>query len=758
MPLRGRRGAGGGLCGALACLIAAGCNAPARSAARATPAPDGTAEMAALLKERAAGVNVARLLFPINDRRAGMFAEQLRAPLPPGRRLAIEFGYARELLQAGQNQEALQAVLALEQDVKAVSAQLWAAQGAAILILRATTYLRIAEEENCHQGNTRDSCLLPIRGEGVHKKREGATRAVEVLNGILGRDPGNLEARWLLNVAHMTLGSYPDGVPRRSLIPPAAFESDHPLPRFENVAARVGVDVYGLSGGAVLDDLDGDGRLDLLLSAIGFDDPLRLFHNRGDGTFEDRTAQTGLQGITGGLNLVQADYDNDGRVDVVVLRGAWMRTEGRFPLSLLRNEGGGRFTDVTKAAGLLRFDPTQTATWLDYDGDGWLDLFVGNESTPGTQSEPADAHPCQLFHNNGDGTFTEVARPSGVALVGYVKGVVSGDYNNDGRPDLYVSAQDGENSLLRNDGPGPAGSWRFTDVARQAGVTEPLSSFGAFFFDYDNDGWPDLYVTGFDPRVNGGDVAADYLGLPTPAARGHLYRNKGDGTFEDVTKEAGLYTVAPAMGLNFGDLDNDGWLDFYLGTGTPNLATLVPNRMFRNDGGRSFQDVTTAGGFGHLQKGHAVCFGDPDEDGDQDVFEQMGGAFLADKAYSTFYENPGNANRWLGLALEGVRANRSAIGARIKVTVSTPEGARVVQRTVGSGGSFGANPLRQEIGLGDATSVDSVEILWPGSGLAQRLDGLRLDRRYQVREGAGPIDRTGPQGESHHSTANRPAS
>jgi hypothetical protein len=161
--------------------------------------------------------------------------------------------------------------------------------------------------------------------------------------------------------------------------------------------------------------------------------------------------------------------------------------------------------------------------------------------------------------------------------------------------------------------------------------------------------------------------------------------------------------------------------------------------MFRNSQGRTFQDVTTAGGFGHLQKGHAVVFGDPDEDGDQDVFEVMGGAFQADKAYSAFYENPGNDNRWLVLALEGVRANRSAVGARIKVTVSTPGGPRVLHRTVGSGGSFGASPLRQEIGLGDATGIDSVEIAWPGSGRTQRLDGLQLDRRYRVREGSSAV-------------------
>jgi hypothetical protein len=189
------------------------------------------------------------------------------------------------------------------------------------------------------------------------------------------------------------------------------------------------------------------------------------------------------------------------------------------------------------------------------------------------------------------------------------------------------------------------------------------------------------------------------------------------------------------MGLNFGDLDNDGWLDFYAGTGAPDLGLLVPNRMFRNDGGRAFQDVTSAGNFGHLQKGHGVAFGDLDNDGDQDVFEEMGGAYLADKAHSALYENPGNAHAWLGLELEGVRSNRRAIGARVKVVAATAAGPRLIYRTVGSGGSFGGSPLRLEIGLGDARGVDAVEVFWPATGETQRVAGLEPRRRYRIREG-----------------------
>ncbi len=189
------------------------------------------------------------------------------------------------------------------------------------------------------------------------------------------------------------------------------------------------------------------------------------------------------------------------------------------------------------------------------------------------------------------------------------------------------------------------------------------------------------------------------------------------------------------MGCNFGDLDNDGWLDFYLGTGDPDLLTVIPNRMYRNAEGRFFQDITTAGGFGHLQKGHAVSFADIDNDGDQDVHEDMGGAMTGDVYPNILFENPGFGNHWLKLKLEGVRANRCAIGARVRVDIEEKGKVRSLHRTVGSGGSFGANPLRVELGLGKAEKIVAVEILWPGSGTRQSVRGLKLDQAYVVREG-----------------------
>lgn len=601
---------------------------------------------------------------------------------------------------------------------------------------QALCHLREAERLNCLSNHNADSCLLPLRDGGIHRLPGSSRQAIGILTNLLAEFPDSLAARWLLNVACMTVGDYPDKVPARWLIPAKVFASDMAFPRFREVAPLAGLAPNELSGGSVVDDFDGDNLLDVMVTSIGLGDQMRFYRNNGDGTFAERTREAGLTGLTGGLNLVPADYDNDGHLDVFVVRGAWMRTEGKHPDSLLRNRGDGTFEDVTEAAGMLSFHPSQTAAWLDFDGDGWLDLFVGNESIP----DPAQPrHFCELYHNQGDGTFKEIARLSGVTVRDYVKGVVAGDFNNDNRPDLYVSVLGGPNRLFRNDGPrnpqlGATNGWTFAEVARLAGVTDPVHSFPCWFFDYDNDGWEDIFVAGYK-LANVGDVAADYLGLPHQGTNARLYRNRGDGTFADVSGAAKLDRLLHAMGSNFGDLDNDGWLDFYLGTGDPDLLTVIPNRMFRNAEGRWFQDVTTAGGFGHLQKGHGVSFADLDNDGDQDVHEDMGGAMTGDVYPNILFENPGFTNRWLKLKLEGTRANRSAIGARVRVDLAEQGKVRSLHRTVGSGGSFGANPLRVELGLGKAEKIVAVEILWPGSGTLQSVRNLKLDQMYLVREG-----------------------
>jgi hypothetical protein len=195
------------------------------------------------------------------------------------------------------------------------------------------------------------------------------------------------------------------------------------------------------------------------------------------------------------------------------------------------------------------------------------------------------------------------------------------------------------------------------------------------------------------------------------------------------------------MGSNFGDLDHDGFLDFYLGTGYPEYEGLMPNLMFHNHGGERFNDVTTAGGFGHLQKGHGVSFADLDNDGDQDIYIEMGGAYPGDSFGNVFFSNPGFDNHWICIRLVGTRSNRSAIGARLRLDIREEGTERSVYKWVNSGGSFGANPLRQQIGVGKATRIERLEIYWPASDTTQYFKNLEVDQFIQIEEEADHIEK-----------------
>ena len=648
-------------------------------------------------------------------------------------RYGLRLRLAAQLLQAGASKDALQELESLQGAIVEMPPTLASTEQKAQETTRlqgaiGLAALRLGEQENCLLNHGASSCVFPIERAGVHQVQTGARRAIEAFSKRLIGDPRNLGTEWLLNIAYMAVGEYPQKVPPQWLIAPAVFASDYDIKRFTDVAMHAGVDTTGLAGGSVMEDFDGDGFEDLMVSSWGLRDQLRFYRSDGKGHFEDRTKAAGLLGELGGINLTHADYNNDGYPDVFVMRGGWLREAGLHPNSLLRNNGDGSFEDVTEAAGLLSFHPTHTAAWGDFNNDGLLDLFVGNEDW-GTGT-----HPVQLFQNNGDGTFTDRAAELGFGVLGVVKGVAWGDYNNDGHLDLYVSRFGQTNLLFRNDGK------RFRDVTAEAGVGEPIKSFPTWFFDYDNDGWLDLFVGGFD-EASVDAVAALYLGGRRPEGTPRLYHNNGNGTFRDVTIEAKLDRVLLAMGANFGDLDNDGFLDLYVGTGAPDLNTLMPNRMFRNAGGKFFQDVTTSGGFGHLQKGHGISFGDLDNDGDQDVYEVMGGWFSGDTYQNVLYENPGHGNHWITIVPEGTRSNRMGIGARVKVRVTTPHGPRDIYATVSSGGSYGSSTLQQEIGLGDAASIEAIEVKWPVTGKTQIFRGVAMDQFVRIREDDASVTR-----------------
>ena len=561
-----------------------------------------------------------------------------------------------------------------------------------------------------------EKCLFPMRPGHTYEKTEDAKKAIQHFAKCLEYRPESLDSRWFMNLAYASLGEYPDGVPEKYLIPLSAFESKERVNRFVDVAPAVGVDTFSQAGGVIVDDFENNGRLDILTSSMDMCQPLRYFHNNGDGTFTDRAGEAGLARQLGGLNIIQTDYNNDGCTDFLVLRGGW-----EFPerMSLLKNNCDGTFTDVTDASGLGdTLVASQTAVWADINNDGLLDLFVGNESGGNL-----------LFLNKGDGTFENISRSAGIdKSAGQIKSVVAADYDNDGYVDFYVTDYLGENHLYHNNHDNT-----FTDVAPQAGVAGLGPSFVAWFFDYDNCGLPDLFVTSYFVSVD--ESMRTYLGLPHNAGTLKLYKNLGNGTFKDVTVETGLDKVFMPMGANFGDIDNDGFLDIYLGNGNPSYASVLPHVLLRNQEGKYFVDVTASSGTGELHKGHGVAFADLQRRGYEDIVTETGGATPGDRHTLRLFANTASGNDWINLKLVGVKSNRPAIGARIKVTVKN-EGnpARAIYRTVGSGGSFGASPFEQHIGLGKSAKIERIEVDWPASSMHQSFTGVGKNQFWEIRE------------------------
>jgi hypothetical protein len=259
-------------------------------------------------------------------------------------------------------------------------------------------------------------------------------------------------------------------------------------------------------------------------------------------------------------------------------------------------------------------------------------------------------------------------------------------------------------------------------------ATWPRASWA---WDYDNDGWLDIFATCYDRTLE--DVVKGLVGQPHGLQSNRLFRNLQGKGFKDVTREAGLDMVFATMGSNFGDFDNDGYPDLYLGTGEPSLAMLVPNRLFKNVGGRRFAEITASSRTRHLQKGHAVACGDWDRDGNVDSFMETGGASVGDRYHNVLFQNPGQGNDWLTVKLVGKKTNRAAVGARLKVVTAGGK-PLTVHRHVSSGSSFGANPLEQTIGVGKADRVAVLEIDWPTSGTTQVFRDVAVNQAIEVTE------------------------
>jgi FG-GAP-like repeat/ASPIC and UnbV len=686
----------------------------------------GNKEMSAILDSCAKNA-IAQDNYAMNTQRAEQLKNTIEITQDPNQKISMTFQYGNELLNSGNTEEASKVFLQLIETFGGAGKPM-NANTKLLYELLAITYLREGELKNCVLNHTSSSCIVPLKAAGFHRDKSGSEKAIEVYKKILIAFPNDYQSIWLLNIAYKTLGVYPAGVPKNYLIPPTKFEYKGTLPSFNEIAMNVGLDINGLSGGNCLEDFNNDGFIDVFMTSYGLTDQCRYFQNKGDGTFIEKTEEAKLTGLYGGLNTVHADYNNDGNVDIFILRGGWLRKGGNIPNSLLRNNGDGTFSDVTKSAGVLTYHPTQTASFADYDGDGNLDLFVGNESTSDNISES------EFYHNNGDGTFEEVSASSGLLVNGFVKGVNWGDINNDNQPDLYVSMMGQDNQLWVNR------EGKFTNIATTAGVTEPKMSFPTWFFDYDNDGYQDIFVCGYDSRrleLVGEDMGLEMMGKAPKGELCKLYHNNGNETFTDVSKSLGLNKIMYTMGSNFGDLDNDGYLDMYCATGSPDYRSISPNRMFRNMSGKSFEEVTMAG-FGHLQKGHGVSWADIDNDGDEDIYTVMGGAFQGDHAFNVLFENPGTTNKWVQIKLKGDKSNRMGIGSVIKVKTTQMDGSKKdFYKTVTTGGSFGSNSLNKTIGLGDTKSIDALEVNWQKKGGKPIVynTGIALNSSLEINEG-----------------------
>jgi len=498
-----------------------------------------------------------------------------------------------------------------------------------------------------------------------------------------------------------------------------------------------------MAGGVALFDYNNDGLLDIFFTngaeipSLEKTNPSywnRLFRNNGDGTFTDVTEKAGLAGIGYSMGVAAGDYDNDGFVDLYVT--------GVNRNQLFHNNGDGTFTDVTAKAGVSGVIPgygkawSITAGWFDYNNDGHLDLFVVNyldynmktAKLCGTQGIPAYCSPIDflgtpniLYRNNGDGTFTDVSQQSHISqYVGKGMGISFADYDNDGFPDVFISNDTFQNYLLHNNGDGT-----FTEVGLLAGVAytgfgNAVAGMGTDFRDLDNDGKPDIFETAMFGE-----------GFP-------LYRNMGAGQFQDVTGASGLTRFTSrltAWGAGAFDFDNDGWKDLFTANSDilDNSMELahrpyaLPNGLFRNMGNLTFEDVSAKAGASFQVPGahRGAAFGDLNNDGNIDaVVTNLNGP------PEIWINRTANGNHWIILSLIGVKSNHDGLGTKVKIT--TALGAQYNQATTAVGLNSSSDK-RVHFGLGAATMIDRIELAWP-SGIRQVLTNVKADQILTVKE------------------------
>jgi enediyne biosynthesis protein E4 len=517
--------------------------------------------------------------------------------------------------------------------------------------------------------------------------------------------------------------------------------------RFQNAAPGNGIDfvlrndasgrkyqVETVLGGLGVIDFDRDGWPDLYcvngaaLPSLQKSDPKffnRLYRNNRDGTFADVTQKAGVQGHSYEMGVAVGDYNNDGFEDLYVL--------GVHGNILYRNNGDGTFTDVTQAAGVGGATAkghklwSVAAAWVDYDNDGRLDLVVSNycDWSPGEDPvcgglTPADraychpdkyrAEPVLLYHNNGDGTFTEMSEKAGIGnLLGKGMGIAIADYDGDGRPDIFIANDNDRNLLIHNLGGG-----KLREMGMQAGIAyngdgRQISGMGADFRDFDGDGWPDIVMTGLRNEIF------------------ELFRNNGKGGFDDASASSGLLALSrdwSGWSCGFADFDNDGCLDIFLACGGVEMNEPQINRILQNAGGKFLDASSGAGqGFQVAQVHRGAAFADFDNDGRIDV------AVTSINGPVELWMNRSPMQHWLQLKLEGTRSNASGIGAKIVCRGSHRTQTCIVSSSVGYGCS---SDSRVHFGLGGERTV-SLEIHWP-SGTVQQMRDVKCDQRLSIQE------------------------
>jgi hypothetical protein len=532
----------------------------------------------------------------------------------------------------------------------------------------------------------------------------------------------------------------------------AGVNAKHTNREFDNPYAKIMAGYTALGASATVADYDGDGYDDVFTTDSKLGGKNHLYHNNHNFTFTDVAEQAGVAGGNDAQNATSDslwfDYNNDGRPDLLVIRFGHN--------TLYENLGNGKFRDVTKQAGLDRYSNAITAIAFDYDRDGQLDLFVGSYFQPINIFKPNSPRffpesfetannggGLTVFHNNGNGTFTDVTAKAGFQLSGWTLDLGHADFDNDGFDDLYVACDFGTDRLFHNNGNGT-----FTDITEKAIGFDTKKGMNVDWGDYDNDGLLDIYVT---------NITDDYM-----REGNFLWHNNGDGTFTDVARETGTAETGWGWGAKFFDYDNDGWLDLYVVNGwvsagkesyVPDVFAMVTKpgidfadarnwppmgnkslsgyekkKLFHNDQGHSFRDEAGRHGLDSVKDGRGIAIADFDNDGRLDMFV----ANANSEPYLYRNTMPGGQH-WVQFALQGTKSNKTAVGAQVRITA----GGMTRLAFISGGNSFaGQSSNRVHFGLGNVDKIDSVEVRWP-CGDKEVFSGVQPDKLQKLAEGSG---------------------